>query len=508
MIAVTQTRSTEHAPRMGHSSTSKILPADDAHSGHIYINEWRSGGAGTHPIIDKATGTEIGSTGLASARDVETAAQSAKQAQKAWAATPGPYRGDVLRRFAALLEDNVDAVAELVVRETGSIWLKGRWEVQLSAREFIEAAALASQPQGFVTNPTDKAAQSFVRRIPLGVVGIITPWNSPLILGARSIAPALALGNAVVIKPDLHTPLTGGAIFAELLERAGLPKGLFHVVPGGAQTGEAIVQNSDIDMISFTGSTKVGRQIGATAGERLKRVSLELGGNNPYVVLDDVDIKAAAAAGAWAAFFYQGQICMTGGRHIVHERILDAYVQALVKNAESLTIGNPMDETVQIGPIINERQAQNVERIIQETLQQGGKLETGGSREGLFFKPTVISGVKPGMSGFDEERFGPVAVITTFSDDEEAISLANATEYGLSAAVVSPDIRRAQKMADRIRAGSVHLNDQTIVHGLYGAIGGVGASGNGFGFGAVSNAEQFSEWQWVTRHSEIPDYPF
>jgi benzaldehyde dehydrogenase (NAD) len=287
-----------------------------------------------------------------------------------------------------------------------------------------------------------------------------------------------------------------------------LPPGLFHMLPGAAETGAALVKEPLIDMISFTGSTRAGRQVGSVASGLLKRVSLELGGNNPYIVMDDADIESAAGAGAWAAFFHQGQICLTGGRHLVHERVADAYVAALVKRAKALVVGNPVDEKVQVGPIANERQAANVERIVAETVAKGAKVLTGGRRKGLFFEPTVITDVKPGMPAFDEERFGPVAAITTFRNDEEAITLANATDYGLVAAVVSADLARAQRIADGLHAGVVHINDQTVVHGVYGPIGGVGASGNGFGHGTVSNADQFSEWQWITTRSQIPAYPF
>jgi benzaldehyde dehydrogenase (NAD) len=261
-------------------------------------------------------------------------------------------------------------------------------------------------------------------------------------------------------------------------------------------------------MISFTGSTKVGRQIGAVAGGQLKRVSLELGGNNPFIVLDDADMETAASAGAWGAFFHQGQICLTAGRHLVHERVAEAYLEALVRKAKALVVGNPFEPGVQLGPIINERQAANVDRIIAETVAKGAKLLTGGTRDGLFFQPTVISGVKPGMAAFDEEIFGPVAPITTFRDDEEAITLANATEYGLVAAVASADLGRAQRLADGLHSGVVHINDQTVLHEVYGPIGGVKDSGNGFSHSTLTNADQFSEWQWVTTRQVIPAYPF
>jgi benzaldehyde dehydrogenase (NAD) len=488
--------------------TDTLLMPTEVWSANIYSNGWKKPGLGTADVTEKATGAKLGEIGIASAEDVSAAAVTARQAQKDWAELPGPKRGDMLKEFSRLLLAHSEEIANQIVRETGSIRAKAQWEIQITAREFLEAAALGSQPHGILTADLETGRQSIARRVPVGIIGIITPWNSPLLLGARAIGPALAMGNAVILKPDVQTPVAGGVTFARLLEKAGLPDGLFHVLPGGPETGAALVKESLINMISFTGSTRVGRQVGSVAGGQLKRVSLELGGNNPYIVLDDANIEAAASAGAWGAFFHQGQICLTGGRHLVHERVADAYVEALVRKAKALVVGDPFDEKVQIGPIINERQAANVERIVAETIAKGAKVVTGGSRKGLFFEPTVITGVTPGMAAFDEERFGPIAVITTFRNDEEAIALANATDYGLVAAVVSADLVRAQRIADRLHSGVVHINDQTVVHGVYGPIGGVGASGNGFGHGTVSNADQFSEWQWITTRSQIPAYPF
>jgi benzaldehyde dehydrogenase (NAD) len=221
---------------------------------------------------------------------------------------PSPKRGDVLREFSRLILLHADEITDQLVRETGSIHAKAQWEVRVVAREILEAAALGSQPHGVLAATAEAGRQSLARRIPLGVVGIITPWNSPFILAARAVGPALAMRNAVLLKPDIQTPVIGGFVFALLLEKAGLPKGLFHVLPGAAETGAALVAEPLVDMVSFTGSTRVGRQIGSIAGGKLKRVSLELGGNNPSIVLEDADIEATASAGAWGAFFHQGQI--------------------------------------------------------------------------------------------------------------------------------------------------------------------------------------------------------
>jgi benzaldehyde dehydrogenase (NAD) len=463
-------------------TTDTLLTPTEVWSGKIYSNGWKKPGLGTADVTEKATGAKLGEIGIASPEDVSAAAATARQAQKSWAKVPGPKRGDVLREFSRLLLAHSDEIADQIVRETGSIRAKAQWEVQMTAREFLEAAALGSQPQGVLTADLEAGRKSIARRIPVGVVGIITPWNSPFILGARAIGPALAMGNAVILTPDVQTPVAGGVTFAWLLEAAGLPNGLFHVLPGGPETGAALVKESLVDMISFTGSTRVGRQVASIASEQLKRVSLELGGNNPYIVLDDADIEAAASAGACGAFFHQGQIYLTAGRHLVHERIADAYAKALVRKVKAL--------------------------VVAETIAKGAKVLTGGSRKGLFFEPTVITGVTPGMAAFDEERFGPVAVITTFRNDEEALALANATNYGLVAAVVSTDLARAQLVADGLHSGVVHINDQTVLYGVYGPIGGLGDSGNGFAYGTVSNADLFSEWQWITTRSQIPTYPF
>jgi benzaldehyde dehydrogenase (NAD) len=489
-------------------TTKPLLAPSEVWSARIYSNGWKRPGLGTEVVTEKATGARLGEIGIASPEDVSEAAVMARKAQMEWAKVPGPNRGDVLREFSRLVLLHASELADQIVRETGSIRAKALWEVHMAAREILEAAALGSQPLGVLTSTAQAGRQSIARRIPVGVIGVITPWNSPFILGSRAIGPALAMGNAVILKPDLQTPVAGGVSFARLLEEAGLPPGLFHVLPGGPDTGAALVKEPLVAMISFTGSTRVGRQIASIAGEQLKRLSLELGGNNPYIVLDDADIEAAASAGAWGAFFHQGQICLTAGRHLVHERVSDAYTEALVRKARALIVGDPFDDKVQIGPIINERQAINVDRIVADTLAQGAKALTGGSRNGLYFDPTVIVGVTPGMAAFEEEIFGPVAPITTFRTDDEAVKLANATEYGLVAAIASVDLARAQRIADRLHTGVIHINDQTVLHEVYGPIGGVGASGNGFNHSTLTNADQFSEWQWITTRSQIPAYPF
>ncbi|MFJ9031041.1 benzaldehyde dehydrogenase [Streptomyces sp. NPDC102274] len=487
---------------------STLFAPTGAWNGKIYSNGWKEPGLGGEPVTDKATGAVLGQIGIASEADVAAAAAAAHEAQRAWAQVPAPKRGDVLRTFSELVLEYTDEIAVQLIRETGANRVKGVWEAQMASREILEAAALGSLPQGILAASAEEGRQSVARRTPIGVVGIITPWNSPLLLAARAVAPALVMGNAVILKPDIQSPISGGVLFAELLKEAGLPEGLLHVLPGAVATGQALVKDPAVHMISFTGSTRAGREIGSVAGGLLKRVSLELGGNNPYIVLDDADIERAAGAGAWGSFFHQGQICLTSGRHLVHESIAEAYTEALVRKARTLVIGDPLTEGVTLGPIVNERQAARAEQIVSDSIAQGARALTGASRDGLFYEPTVLTGVTPGMPVFDDEIFGPVAPITTFSTDEEAVALANGTSYGLSAAVVSPNLVRAQRIADKLHAGVIHINDQTVLHEVYGPIGGVGDSGNGFNHSTLTNADQFSEWQWVTTRTEVPEYSF
>jgi benzaldehyde dehydrogenase (NAD) len=412
-------------------SQSKEFVRHELWQGMIFSAGWKPGTGGKQPVTEKATGAKLGEIGLASPGDVAVAGVEARGAQAQWAKLSGPARGDVLRKFADLVLKHEVEIAEWLIRETGSIRGKGHWEAQMAAREILEAASLGSQPSGSILASADTERQSFARRIPIGVVGVITPWNSPFLLACRALGPALVMGNAVILKPDPHTPVSGGVLLAALFEGAGLPSGVLQVLPGAVETGEALVTDPNIQMISFTGSTRAGRRVGSLAGEHIKRVSLELGGNNALIVMADADLERATSAASWGAFFHQGQICLTAGRHLVHESIAADYAKRLAARANNLAVGDPFKQQVHLGPVINERQAANVDRIISASTAKGARVIAGGTRDGLFYRPTVVTGVTPGMPLFDDEIFGPVAPITTFATDEEAIELANRTAYGL-----------------------------------------------------------------------------
>ena len=345
-------------------------------------------------------------------------------------------------------------------------------------------------------------------RVPIGLVGVITPWNFPLILGMRVIAPALALGNAVLVKPSPETPVSGGLAIAELFEAAGLPAGLFGVLPGDVEVGHRLVTHPDIAMIHFTGSTAVGRQIAQTAGGLLKKVSLELGGNNALIVLDDADLDQAAMVGAWSTFHYQGQTCITAGRHIVQAGIAEAYTAALAARADAITVGNTLTENVGLGPMINAKQRDRARNMLDEAVAGGAQVVAGGTTDGPFFRPTVVTGVNRDSRLWTEEIFAPVAPILAVADADEAVAVANDTAYGLVDSVMTGDLYRGMQLARRLRAGMVHVNDATPQDEALAPFGGIGQSGLGGRSGGDANLEEFTERRWLTVNPGPAHYPY
>jgi benzaldehyde dehydrogenase (NAD) len=339
-------------------------------------------------------------------------------------------------------------------------------------------------------------------------VSVIAPFNFPLILAIRSVAPALALGNAVLLKPDLRTAMSGGVSILRVFEEAGLPEGLLHLLPGGVEIGEAVVSAPEVRIVSFTGSTAAGRAVGALGAQHLKRVHLELGGNNALIVLPGADLALAASAGAFGSFMHQGQICMTTGRHLVHESLFDGYVDALAEKASHLPVGDPASGQVALGPIIDQRQLERVDSVIKRTVDAGGTVAAGGTFEGLFYRPTVMTGLSSSMPAWAEEIFGPVAPVRSFSSVDEAADLASENDYGLALGILG-DVGLAMDLADRIPSGKIHINEQTVSDEANAPFGGVGFSGNGSRVGgAQTNIDAFTDTQWLTVRSSIAPYPF
>lgn len=483
---------------------------DQSWQGSIFVDgQFRPPAAGgTLDVRDKASGETFAAAGLADASDVDGAVPGALAAQEAWRERTYAERATVLRRVAAALAERAKPVQELLIRETGGIAGKADYEISAATSELLEAAALASRPIGELLPSNHAGRFSLAERVPVGLVAAITPWNFPLVLGLRVIAPALALGNAVLVKPSPETPLSGGLAIAELFVAAGAPAGILQVLPGDQDAGQRLVEHPDIAMVHFTGSTAVGRQIAATAGGLLKKVSLELGGNNALIVLDDADLDQATMIGAWSSFHYQGQTCITAGRHIVHRAVAPSYVAGLAARAEAITVGDPLRERVGLGPMINERQLTRARLMLDEAVAAGAKVAAGGGTQNMFFRPTVVEGVTPGMRLWREEIFAPIAPVLVVDSDEEAVAVANDSPYGLVNAVLTADPGRGVTLARRLRAGMVHVNDATPQDEALAPFGGIGQSGLGGRSGGDANLEEFTERRWLTVAAGSAHYPY
>jgi benzaldehyde dehydrogenase (NAD) len=477
-------------------------------SGRIFLDGWTPGGGGEQPVMEPATGGELGKVGMAAPADVRRAATRAAEAQRAWASASFEARADVLRRAGDLWTQHAEEIHGWIVRESGAIPPFGPRQTHFASTACYEAAGLAALPFGEVLR-TQEPHLSFTRRVPVGVVGVISPFNAPLILSIRAVAPALALGNAVLLKPDPRTAVSGGVTLARIFEEAGLPAGLFSVLPGGADVGEAMVIDPAVQLISFTGSSRSGRSVARLAAGHSKRVHLELGGKSALIVLDDVDVEKAVSVGAFGSFLHQGQICMSAGRHLVHRKIADQYIASLGEHANRLPVGNPATEKVALGPIIDARQLDRIHGLVTSSVDAGARLVAGGTYERLFYRPTVLAEVPLESPAFREEIFGPVAPVVTFETIEQAAELARDTEYGLSLGILGRDVMKAMALADRIPSGIVHINDQTVADEVVNPFGGVKASGGGGRLGGpLANFEAFTEVQWVTLRTELPAYPF
>ncbi|MEW2502729.1 aldehyde dehydrogenase family protein [Amycolatopsis sp. NPDC047767] len=477
-------------------------------TGRIFSGGWIPGENGEIPSVEPATGAVLGHVGAASAADVHRAAARAAQAQRAWAALPYQDRAAVLRRAGRLFEDHREEIETWLVRESGAVRaFAGVQTIEGGAEECHAAAALAAAPYGEVLR-SHQDRFSFSRRLPVGVVGVISPFNAPVVLAMRAVAPALALGNAVVLKPDPRTAVCGGVVLARIFEEAGLPEGLLHVLPGGADAGAAVVEAPQIRVIAFTGSTRAGKAIALAAARQLKRVHLELGGNSALIVLDDADLDLAASAGAFGTFHHAGQICMASGRHLVHASVAERYAELLAEHADKLAVGDPRGP-VAMGPIIDAGQRDGIHRIVTDSIGAGARLLAGGTYEDLFYRPTVLADVPLSAPAYAGEVFGPVAPVVAFADLDEAARLAAGTEYGLSLGILTRDVAKGMALAERIPSGLAHINDQTVNDEATAPFGGVAESGTGARHGGTAaNLEAFTEQQWVTVRGRPPRYPF
>ena len=474
--------------------------------GQIYQNfiagEWRGSASGkTFSSTNPANTNEVvGHFQQSTLADLEEAVAAAGKAQPAWAAVPAPERGEILLRTALLLEQHKEELAALMTREMGKVLKETRGDVQTAIDVARFMAGEGRRAEGETIPSAMHNKFNMTIRQPMGIVGIITPWNFPMAIPAWKTLPALLAGNAVILKPASDTPLLALKL-ANLLHEAGLPGGVLNVITGpGVVLGDALVSHKGVNMISLTGSTEVGRHIAEICGRDLRRCTLELGGKNAVIVLEDADLDLAVESVSWGAFGTTGQRCTATSRVIVHKAIQHAFTDRLVAAAEKLQIGNGLDEKVDMGPLVNRGRVQAVHQYTQVGQQEGAKLLTGGAplnngdySQGAFYKPTVFTGVSPDMRIAREEVFGPFVSILPVASYEEAVQVANATEYGLSTSIFTNDLRTTFRAMREIESGLIYFNAPTTGAEIHLPFGGLKASGNGHRELGTHAVEEFSE---------------
>jgi len=410
-------------------------------------------------VFNPATEERIEEIPCTTEAELDVITERSQKGFEEWRGYAGLDRAGVFHEISRRLMDHQQELAETMTLEGGKPYIENSDEVEWSAACFDYYGEIARDSVGYLPAPIEPHQLAMVVKEPIGTVACIVPWNYPLLLAVWKVAPALAAGNAVILKPSEETPLATRRM-AELME--GLPEGLLQVVYGAGDVGEALVRHPGVDMVAFTGSQETGRKVGVTAAERLIRANLELGGKDPFIICDDVDVEVAAQGAVWSACLNAGQVCTSPERFYVEKRVAKDFIEASREFVESLNIGDPMKTATDIGPMINARGREKVEAHISHALDNGAKLVTGGERHGergFFYKPTVLTGVTPSMTVMQDETFGPVLPIVEVDSLEEAIKQANAVPYGLGANVYTRDFEKMLKCMRELRAGTVWIND-------------------------------------------------
>ncbi|OFW76557.1 MAG: aldehyde dehydrogenase [Alicyclobacillus sp. RIFOXYA1_FULL_53_8] len=471
--------------------------------------EWRDGFSQNRFLdLNPYDGSTVAEIRLASVQDIDEAYQAAQRAQREWAKVNPFVKRDIMEKAAQVVEQYAEDIANLMAKEIGGTYLKAMIEVMFVKNAIREAATYPMRMEGKILPSSIDGKENRLFRLPIGVVAVISPFNFPMILTVRAVAAALGTGNGIVIKPHEESALSGGTLVAKIFEEAGIPKGLLNVVVADIkEIGDAFVEHPIPGVISFTGSTSVGRHIGEAASRNLKRVSLELGGNSAFLVLDDADVDYAVDAAAFSRFTHQGQICMCANRVIVHRAVYDEFVEKFVKKAAGLKIGDPSDKSTIIGPLINQRQVQGLLRVVEESVNQGARIAYQGPVQGNLVGPIVLAEVNETMSCSQQEMFGPVVAIMPVESEEEAIAIANNSAYGLTGAVHTKNLERGVDVAKRIESGMVHVNDVTVNDEPLVAFGGEKGSGVGRYNGQWA-LEEFTTLKWISVQYEKRQYPF
>jgi len=470
---------------------------------------WQPAGSGqTFTACDPYTGSPATTAAAAGTAEAQAAVDAAAAAQSGWAQTSPAARAEILVRAADLLEQRAGAIAATMTAEVGATAAWGGFNCQLGA-EMLREAARQGDPPGREIPSHVPGKRAFAVRAPAGVVVAMAPWNAPVILAARAVAAPLALGNAVVLKASEHCPATHAAL-AQALVDAGVPAGAVNLITHSREDApsvvEALISHPATRRVNFTGSTAVGRRIGELAGRHLKRALLELGGKAPVIVLSDADLERAAAAVSFGAFMNQGQICMSTERVIVERPLVAAFGERLAMRARALRVGDPRDPATEVGPLIDEQALERAQDLLADALALGARLLCGGELRGRCFAPTVVAGVDSRMAIYHAETFAPLVALIEVDGEEQAVEVANDSDYGLSAAVFSADVEHALAVAGRVQSGICHVNDASVHDEPQMPFGGVKASGWGR-FGGSAAVEEFTELRWITTQGEPREYP-
>ncbi|MEA2332412.1 MAG: hypothetical protein QOH58_2550 [Thermoleophilaceae bacterium] len=472
--------------------------------------EWANAGSGdSFERVDPYTGEVASEAAAASREDAHDAADAAAAAFGEWSNTPPSARRELLQKAAALLLERAPEIAPIVTAETGGTFGWGMFNCHLAAGMLGEAAAMTTSVTGEVIPSDVPGLTAMAIRQPAGVVVGIAPWNAPIILGTRAVATPLAFGNTVVLKASEMCPRTHGEI-ARALHDAGLPPGVVnlitHEADAAADVVDELIAHPAVRRINFTGSTRVGRLVAENAARHLKRVLLELGGKAPMVVLADADLDEAVAAAKFGAFMHQGQICMSTERIVADQSVAGAFAEQLGAKAAALKVGDPREPDTEIGPLVSAASLERVTALVDDARERGAEVVTGGEAEGPCYRPTVLAGVTSEMRIYHEESFGPVVGIVSVDGPEEAVRVANDTEYGLAASVFGEDVPTALGLARQIESGICHVNGATVHDEPQMPFGGVKASGFGR-FGGKAAIDEFTELRWITVQSGSRHYP-
>ncbi len=457
--------------------------------------------------INPATGQAFAKIHQPSDDDIDTAVAAAVAAGKEWRNTGPTVRERILIKAAEILERRRDEIIPLLIQESGCIFGVAWFQIE-AAIDSIRSAAGECRRLSGETIPSDiPGLLSITKKMPVGVVVGISPFNVPLVLASIKIDKALAAGNSFILKPSSATPISG-LLLGEVYEEAGLPAGVLNVLPEeGSSIGKKLVEHPDVDMIMFTGSTNTGKAIAQAAAKDLKKVLLEMGGKSPLVILSDANLDYAVNTASFGIFNYQGQSCMASSRVIVEENIYDDICKGLAKKAATLKVGDPTEADTIIGPLIQPQQCQFINEQIKDAIDKGAKVLTGGTHDQSFYQPTVLADVTPEMRIFHEESFGPVVCCIKAKNSDEALELANNSSYGLSSAVITNDLEKAMQFAEGLDAGMVHINATTTQWEPNVPFGGVKNSGFGREGGRYS-IDEMTQPKWITIKQGQMQYPF